>query len=98
MNESLDFKNAYFHILINPQSRKYLCFHVRGQSYQFKALPFGLSAARIELTMVVNEVKLMTENKCIRIHQYLIAVDNWQVRAKSHRTCTQDTQTLVALC
>ena len=40
---SIDFKDAYFHIPIQEQSRKYLRFHVQGQTYQFKALPFGLS-------------------------------------------------------
>ena len=40
---SLDFKDAYFHIPIQEKSRKYLRFHVQGQTYQFKALPFGLS-------------------------------------------------------
>ena len=33
--------------------------------------------------------------KGIRIHQYL---DDWLVRARSHQTCLQHTQTLVALC
>ena len=36
-----DFKDAYFHIPIHSQSRKYMRFHIQGQSYQFKALPFG---------------------------------------------------------
>ena len=40
---SIDFKEAYFHIPIHSQSRKYMRFHIQGQSYQFKALPFGLS-------------------------------------------------------
>ena len=40
---SIDFKDTYFHIPIQEQSRKYLRFHVQGQTYQFKALPFGLS-------------------------------------------------------
>ena len=35
---STDFKNAYFHIPIQSQSRKDLRFHVQGQTYQFKAL------------------------------------------------------------
>ena len=47
------FKDAYFHIPINPQSRKYLPFHVQGLSYQFKVL----STAPLEFTMVVMEVK-----------------------------------------
>ena len=42
---SVDFKDAYFHIPIQEQPRKYLRFHVQGQTYQFKALPFGLSTA-----------------------------------------------------
>ena len=49
---SIDFKDAYFHIPINSQSRKYMRFHIQGQSYQFKALPFGLSTAPMEFTVV----------------------------------------------
>ena len=45
--------------------------------------------------MVAKEVKLMALQKGIRIHQYL---DDWLVRATSHQTCLQHTQTLVALC
>ena len=58
-------------------------FHVQGQSYQFKALPFGLSTAPMEFTVVAKEVKLITLQKGIKIHQYL---DDWLVRAKSHQT------------
>ena len=49
---SIDFKDAYFHIPIQEQSRKYLRFHVQGKTYQFKALPFGLSTAPLEFTVV----------------------------------------------
>ena len=65
---SIDFKDAYFHIPIQEQSRKYLRFHVQGQTFQFKALPFGLSTAPLEFTVVVKEVKLMAIHKGIRIH------------------------------
>ena len=92
---SIDFKDAYFHIPIQEQSRKYLRFHVQGQTYQFKALPFGLSTAPLEFTVVVKEVKLMASNMGIMIHQYL---DDWLVRAKSHQDCLQHTQDLVRLC
>ena len=70
-------------------------FHIQGQLYQFKALPFGLSTALMEFTVVAKEVKLMALQGGIRIHQYL---DDWLVRATSHQTCIQHTQTLVALC
>ena len=92
---SIDFKDAYFHIPIQEQSRKYLRFHVGGQTYQFKALPFGLSTAPLEFTVVAKEVKLMATHRGIRIHQYL---DDWLVRARSHQACLQHTQELVQIC
>ena len=92
---SIDFKDAYFHIPIQEQSRKYLRFHVQGRTYQYKALPFGLSTAALEFTVVAKEVKLMAINKGIRIHQYL---DDWLVRARSHQHCLQHTQDLVEIC
>ena len=92
---SIDFKDAYFHIPINNQSRKYMCFHIQGETYQFKVLPFGLSTAPMEFTVVAKEIKLLAKKQGIRIHQYL---DDWLVRARSHQTCLQHTETLVALC
>ena len=92
---SIDFKDAYFQIPIHSQSRKYMRFHLQGRSYQFKALPFGLSTAHMEFTVVAKEVKLMALQRGIRIRQYL---DDWLVRASTHDTCLQHTQTLVTLC
>ena len=63
---SVDFKDAYFHIPIQEQSRKYLKFHVKGQTYQFKALPFGLSTAPLEFTVVAKEVKLRAIHRGIK--------------------------------
>ena len=91
---SIDFKDAYFHIPIQEQSRKYLRFHVQGRTYQFKALPVGLSTAPLEFTVVAKEVKLMAIHRGIRIHQYL---DDWLVRARSRQVCLQHTQDLVKL-
>ena len=54
-----------------------------------------VSTAPMEFTVVAKEVKLMALQKGTRIHQYL---DDWLVRATSHQTCLQHTQTLVALC
>ena len=80
---SIDFKDAYFQIPIHSQSRKCMHFHVQCRSYQFKALPFGLSTAPFEFTVVAKEIKLMALQKDIRIHHYL---DDWLVRATSHQT------------
>ena len=92
---SLDFSDAYFHIPVHVKSRKYLRFHFQGQSYQFRALPFGLSTAPMEFTCVVKEVKLMAQSRGIRIHQYL---DDWLIRAPTKESCHQGTQSLLALC
>ena len=92
---SIDFKDAYFHIPIHSQSRKYMRFHLQGRSYQFKALPFGLSTAPMEFTVVSKEVKLMALQRGIRIHQYL---DDWLVRASTHNTYLQHTPPLITLC
>ena len=42
---SIDFKDAYFHIPIQSQSKKYMHFHKQDKAYHFKALSFGLSTA-----------------------------------------------------
>ena len=92
---SLDFSDAYFHIPVHIKSRKYLRFHFQNQSYQFWALPFGLSTAPMEFTCVVKEVKLMAQSRGIRIHQYL---EDWLIRAPTKESCHQGTQSLLALC
>ena len=92
---SVDFKDAYFHIPIQEQSKKYLRFHIQGRTYQFKALPFGLSTAPMEFTVIAKEVKLMATHQGIRIHQYL---DGWLVRARSKQSCLRHTQILIRMC
>ena len=91
---SIDFKDAFFHIPIQEQSWKYLRFHIQGRAYQFKALPFSLSTAPMEFTVIPKEVKLMAIHKDLRIHQYL---DDWLVRARSHQACPQHTQELIKM-
>ena len=49
----------------------------------------------MEFTVAVKVVKFLEMKRGIRIHHYL---DDWLVRARSHQTCVQHTQTLIALC
>ena len=42
---SIDLSDAYLHIPIHPNSRKYLRFCYRSQVFQFTSLPFGLATA-----------------------------------------------------
>ena len=70
-------------------------FSIQDKAYQFKALPFGLSTAPREFTMIAKEVKWLALRRGIRIHQYL---DDWLVIAKSPQVCLQHTQKLMTLC
>ena len=42
---SIDLSDAYLHIPIHPNSRKYLRFCYKSQVFQFTSLPFGLATA-----------------------------------------------------
>ena len=92
---SLDFSDAYFHIPVNQVSRKYLCFHREDQTLQFRALPFVLSTAAMEFTIVVKEVKLMAQAEGIRLHQYL---DDVLIQSQAKESCSYQTQALLTLC
>ena len=53
---SLDLKDAYFHIPINPSARRYLRFAFEGQVFQFRALPFGLNISPWIFTRLMDTV------------------------------------------
>ena len=91
---SLDLKDAYLHIPVEPSQRKFLRFHVAGQSYQFSAMPFGLATAPKDFVQVMKEVKFMALRQGIRIHQYL---DDWINRHNSWGSTHQSTQRLLEL-
>ena len=88
---SIDLTDAYFHIPIHEKSQHLLRFHVARKT--FRALPFGIATAPLEFSQVVKEVKLMLQNRGVRIHQYL---DAWLLRAPSEEICLQQSKQLVA--
>ena len=91
---SIDLADAYLHIPIHPNSRKYQRFCHGSQVFQFTSLPFRLATAPQVFTMIVKEVKLMALSRGIRLHQYL---DNWLIRAQSQEEAQVETQTVVDL-
>ena len=91
---SIDLSDAYLHIPIHPNSRKYLRFCYKAQVFQFTSLPFRLATAPQVFTMIVKEVKLMALSRGLRIHQYL---DNWLIRSQSQEESQRDTQAVVDL-
>ena len=91
---SIDLSDAYLHIPIYPNSRKYLRFCHKSQVFQFTSLPFGLATAPQVFTMIVKEVKLMALTRGIKLHQYL---DDWLIGAQSQEETQVNTQTVVDL-
>jgi len=68
---SIDLKDAFLHILISPAFRKYLQFEWKGQIFQFRTLPFGLSLSPLVFTKVLRPVLRWARRKGIRISAYL---------------------------
>ena len=91
---SIDLSDAYLHIPIHPNSRKYLRFCYKAQVFQFTSLPFGLATAPQVFTMIVKEVKLMALSRGLRIHQY---PDDWLIRSQSREEAQVNTQAVVDL-
>ena len=90
----IDLSDAYLHIPIHPNSRKYLRFCYKSQVFQFTSLPFGLATAPQVFTMIVKEVKLMALSRGLRVHQYL---DDWLIRSQSQEEAQVNTQAVVDL-
>ena len=91
---SIDLSDAYLHIPIHPNSRKYLRFCHRSQVFQFTSLPFGLATALQVFTMIVKEAKLMALSRGLRLHQYL---NDWLIRSQSQEEAQVNTQAVVDL-
>ncbi len=80
---SIDLKDAYFHVAVHRSFQKYLRFALsRDEVYQFRVLPFGLSTAPREFTLLTREVAQYLHTRCIRIHMYL---DDWLIRHPDHQ-------------
>ena len=89
---SINMSDAYLHIPIHPNSRKYLRFCHRAQVFQFTSLPIRLALQ--VFTMIVKEVKLMALSRGLRLHQYL---DDWLIRSQSQEEAQLNTQAVINL-
>ena len=86
---SIDLKDAYFHIPVLPDFRKYLRVVVEGKAYQFRALLFGLSPAPREFCRVTGVLGTLLLKLTMYLHLYL---DDWLLRATSRAICLAHTQ------
>ena len=86
---SLDLSDAYFHLPIFPNHRKYMRFYVQNQSYQWKAMCFGPTCAPRVFTKVVSVVAAYLRTQNIRLVIYL---DDWLIVNQDKNQLLQDRQ------
>ena len=77
---SLDLMDAYFHIPIHPASRDLLGFAFQGQTFRYRALPFGLRPAPRVFTRIVSALAAFLRDRDLRLFTYL---DGWLLVANS---------------
>lgn len=85
---SVDLKDAFLHVLIDPIHRKYLQFVWQGRTYQFRTLPFGLSLSPLIFTKILRPVLRWARRRGIRLSAYL---DDLLIMASSREKSIRDT-------
>ena len=91
---SVDLKDAYFHVPMHKNHRKYLRFRTSHGHYEFSALPFGLSTAPSVFTRVVKAVAAYARTKGVRIITYL---DDWLIYHYNPEVLKRQTKWVVQL-
>ncbi|KAI2647902.1 Transposon Ty3-G Gag-Pol polyprotein [Labeo rohita] len=82
---TIDLKDAYFHVSILPQHRKFLRFAFRGEAYQYRVLPFGLALSPRTFTKCVDAALAPLRLQGINILNY---IDDWLILAQSEQRTT----------
>lgn len=82
----IDIKDAYFHLMIHPDFRKFLRFYWDGHPYEFRALPFGVTSAPRVFTKVMRPVIGLLRSRGIRCMIYL---DDLLIMANTRDLCIQ---------
>lgn len=90
---TVDLTDAYFHVPIAPQHRRFLRFAYRHRHWQFRVLPFGLSLAPRVFTRFVKAALAPLQACGLKILPYL---DDWLLCAPSQTCATRDTSRLLA--
>ncbi|KAL1915028.1 uncharacterized protein VTP21DRAFT_7733 [Calcarisporiella thermophila] len=67
----VDLSNAYLTIPVHPKSRQYLSFKHRGETYSFKAMPFGLASAPRTFSKLMKDVLEPLRKQGFRLTYYL---------------------------
>ena len=75
-------------------SRKYLRFCIKGQTFQFKALPFGLATSPFVFTRLMVTIATHLRRRSVVLFPYL---DDWFVRNQIRADILRDQQFTIKL-
>ncbi len=90
---TVDLKDAYFHISILPQHRKFLRFAFGGKAYQYLVLPFGLALSSRTFTKCVDAALAPLRLQGILIMNY---IDDWLILAQSEQMVVRHRDVVLA--
>ena len=74
---SIDLTDAYLHVPIHHQSRKYLHFVHKDQVYHFSALPFGMFLSPLIFSKLMDVIAAFLRQRAISVFPYL---DDWLIK------------------
>ena len=77
----LDIQDAYLHVLMHPDMRKYLCFQANGRRFEFTSLPFGLNIAPLVFTSLLRPIIRKLRSEHINVLAYLDDLIIWDTSA-----------------
>ena len=89
---SLDLKDAYYHVPVDPAFRKFLRFSFQGSHLQFRALPFGLSSSPRAFCKCLAPILAWCHSQGFRVLAYL---DDWLVLNQSSVTLREHSRLLI---
>ncbi|KAK3543012.1 hypothetical protein QTP70_008698 [Hemibagrus guttatus] len=90
---TIDLKDAYFHLGIRPEHRKFLKFAFGGKVYQFQVLPFSLALLPLTFTKCMDAALALLRLQGIRVLNYL---DDWLILAHSKAMAASHRDVLLA--
>ncbi|KAI2655571.1 Transposon Ty3-I Gag-Pol polyprotein [Labeo rohita] len=90
---TIDLKDAYFHVEILPQHRRFLRFAFGGEAYQYRVLPFGLALSPRTYTKCMDAALAPLRLQGIRILNY---IDDWLILARSQELALRHRDVVLA--
>lgn len=91
---SVDFTDAYLHIMVDPGHRKFFRMNILGESFQFRSMCFGLNIAPRVFTKLLEPVASHLRSRGIHLHRYL---DDWLFRGATPEIVTEHTSIALQL-